>query len=258
MKALGPESLQRLNVFDPAVDNDVMLAFKAKWNNLSFHPSLLSWLSLFFLLIMYPGISVVFAEDPATLLGGLNQGMLMVLLVSTIVMQWTIFMGLYVTTYRERTGLAGLGFKRVRWLDLAWAGAFLLGANLILAGLAWLLAQIGLPMPGEIAMLIPTDPVGRLVWVAVAVTAGICEETAFRGYLMTRLRLMGKFQNWVLPTIISAVAFGACHAYQGLPGFIVITVYGLMFSLLYIRTGSIWPGIFAHFFQDFGALFIPQ
>ena len=80
----------------------------------------------------------------------------------------------------------------------------------------------------------------------------------FRGYLMTRLRLLGKFGGWTIPTIVSAVAFGACHAYQGIPGFIVITCYGVLFALLYIRTGSIWPGILAHFLQDTGALFYPR
>ncbi|HWR82135.1 MAG TPA: CPBP family intramembrane glutamic endopeptidase, partial [Candidatus Deferrimicrobium sp.] len=88
--------------------------------------------------------------------------------------------------------------------------------------------------------------------------AGVCEETAFRGYLMTRLRLLGRFRSWAIPTVISAVAFGICHAYQGLPGFIVITAYGVMLSILYIRTGSLWPPIIAHFFQDFAALFVPQ
>jgi len=180
------------------------------------------------------------------------------MLVTTIVMQWCVFLLIYVTTYREQTGLAGLGFKYLRLVDFAWGVAFLLASNAVLAGLTWFLGQISLPMPGEISFLIPTDPTGKVVWVAVSATAGICEETAFRGYLMTRLRLMGRFSNWIIPSVVSAVAFGACHAYQGLPGFIVISVYGAMFSLLYIRTGTIWPGIIAHFFQDFTALFIPR
>ena len=72
------------------------------------------------------------------------------------------------------------------------------------------------------------------------------------------MRLVGKLQSWVIPVIVSSVIFGSLHAYQGIPGMIVITAYGILFALLYIRTGSIWPGIFAHFFQDFLALFIPQ
>ncbi|MFQ6009184.1 MAG: CPBP family intramembrane glutamic endopeptidase, partial [Candidatus Zixiibacteriota bacterium] len=237
---------------------DRLTLFQEKWGNSPFRQTRLTYLSLIFLLLIYPATSGLFTVDSSTMFESLNQGVLLAMLISTIVVQWGVFLLIYVTAYREQTGLTGLGFKRIRRIDFAWAAAFLLASNVLLAGLAWLLGQIGLPMPGEISFLIPTDLTGKVVWIAVSATAGICEETAFRGYLMTRLRLVGKFSNWIVPTAISAVAFGACHSYQGLPGFIVITVYGVLFSLLYIRTGTIWPGIIAHFFQDFSALFIPQ
>ncbi len=236
-----------------------MTEFKEKTGNSRFRRSWLTWVSLVFLIHVYPGISMIgISEDPATLLKSLDQTMLMIMLISTVIMQWGIFIWLLLSLMKEGTGLAGIGFKRIRGIDFAWAAAFLMAANLILSGLAWVLAQVGLPMPGEISLLVPQDTAGRILWVFVALTAGICEETAFRGYLMTRLRLVGRFSSWVIPTIISAVVFGACHAYQGVPGLIVISVYGAMFSLMYIKTGSIWPVIIAHFFQDFMALFIPR
>ncbi len=235
-----------------------MARFKERFGNLNFRISTLTWVSLLFLIILYPGMSVGFTDDPTAILKQLNEGLRMVLLVATIFVQWCIFLVIWVTTYREKTFLAGIGVKRIRSVDFAWAIAFLAASNLILTGLAWFLAQIGLPMPGEIGLLIPQDTPGRIVWVAVSFTAGFCEETAFRGYLMTRLRLIWKLQNWVLPTIISSVVFGVCHAYQGIPGFIVISVYGFLFALLYIRTASIWPCVIAHSLQDLSALFFPQ
>ena len=237
---------------------DPLREFKEQTGNIRFRRSKLTWLSLLFVLVIYPGVSVLFVEDPSELFRNMNQGVLMVLLVSTIVMQWLFFILIYLAIFREETGLAGLGFKRIRGLDFIWAISFLLAANLILSGLAWLLAQVGLPMPGEIALLIPTETEGKIIWVLVSFTAGFCEESMFRGYLMTRLRLVGKLRGWVIPVILSAVTFGACHAYQGLPGFIVLSVYGSMFALLYIRSGSIWPCVIAHFLQDFSALFIPR
>jgi membrane protease YdiL (CAAX protease family) len=257
-RELNLNNLERIPVYTIEASSDPFLSFKERWENLDFRRSRLTYLTLLSLLVLYPGTSLLFTDDPATMLKGLNQEMLMLMLVSTIVIQWCVFLLIYVSSCRERTGLAGLGFKRVRALDFAWAGAFLLTAFVVMAGLTWFLAQIGLPMPGEISLLIPTDLAGRVVWVAVSATAAICEETAFRGYLLTRLRLLGKLQSWVIPTMASALVFGTCHSYQGLPGFIVITVYGVMLSLLYIRSGSIWPGIIAHFFQDFLALFVPQ
>ncbi len=251
--------LERTEVFRPDFDpSGSFNQFKEWSNNLNFRTSKLTYVSLFFLIIAYPMMSIGFVDDPTQMLKSLNPGTLMFLLISTIIMQWTIFLLLYVSVFRENTGLAGIGLKKIRGVDFLYAIAFLLSANLILTGLAWFLAKIGLPMPGEIGLLIPEDPFGRGVWVAVSFTAGFCEETAFRGYLMTRLRIIGKFPSWIIPTIISAVVFGACHAYQGWPGFIVISTYGLMFSLLYLRTKTLWPLIIAHFFQDFGALFFPH
>ncbi len=236
-----------------------MSVFKLHTNNLGFTLSAWTFVSLFVLVILYPAISVIpMGGDPGELLKSLTPGALMFTLIATVLFQWTIFLGLYVTIYFERTGLAGIGLGRIQMVDFAWAGAFFLSAWLLLTGLAWVLAQIGLPMPGEIGLLVPTDPFGRVIWVMVSFTAGFCEEVAFRGYLMTRLRMLGKFRTWVVPTLVSAIAFGACHAYQGWPGFILISVYGVLFSLLYIRTGRLWPCIIAHSFQDLGALFFPQ
>jgi len=253
------EQFERIEVY-PSVteDNSPLQRFKTESGNSSFRKSRLTIVALLFLLVIYPLVTLGFSDDPTSALRELNEGTRTVLLVSTVVMQWGIFLLIYVTVFRENTSLAGLGFRKIKPVDFYWAMAFLLGANLILSGLAWLLAQVGLPMPGEISFLIPTDTPGRILWVLVSFTAGFCEETAFRGYLMTRLRLLGKCQSWVVPTIVSAVVFGSLHSYQGLPGVIVIAVYGAMFSLLYIRPGRIWPGIIAHFLQDFSALFFPQ
>jgi len=239
--------------------DDPMSVFKLQTGNLGFSLSAWTYFSLFILVVLYPAISLLpMGGDPGAILKSLTPGALMFTLIATVLFQWTIFLGLYVSTYFERTGLAGLGLGRIRLVDFAWAGAFFLSAWLLLTGLAWVLAQIGLPMPGEIGLLVPSDPSGRVVWVIVSFTAGFCEEVAFRGYLMTRLRILGRFRSWVVPVLVSSIAFGACHAYQGWPGFILITVYGVLFALLYIRTGSLWPCIIAHTFQDLGALFLPQ
>ncbi len=218
----------------------------------------MTWISLFFLVIGYPLMTWGFEEDPTAMLKNLNEGLRIVVLVVTIIFQWCIFFLLWIATYRENTLLKGIGLFRIRGIDFAWAGAFLPASFAIIAGLEWALAQIGLPMPGEIGLLVPEDTVGRIVWIAVSFTAGFCEETAFRGYLMSRIRLVFNLQNWVIPTIVSSVIFGACHSYQGLPGFIVISVYGFLFALLYIRTASIWPCVIAHSLIDIGALFFPQ
>ena len=197
-------------------------------------------------------------EDPSALLKNLSDDMLMFMLIVTIIFQWFIFGFNYVGTFLEKTGLKGVGLGRLRGIHVAWAFAFLLASNLLLSGLAWLLAQVGLPLSGDLGLLVPTFLEGKIVWVIVSLTAGFCEEVAFRGYLMTRLRLVFGNHSWVVPTLVSSLVFGICHAYQGVPGLILISTYGLLFSLLYLRTGSLWPCVIAHFFQDFSHLFFPQ
>jgi len=217
-----------------------------------------TWIALFLLLVVYPAFAILFSGNPKDLSLLLDDTLLLLTLVVTIAMQWLMFLVLFVATYREQTLLRGLGIRALRGIDVAWAISFLLAANAVLIVLAWILGQVGLPMPGEIAFLIPEDTAGRILWVVVSATAGFCEEVAFRGYLMTRLRLLGHTKTWVMPVVVSSVTFGVLHAYQGLPGVIMLSVYGAMFALLYIRTRSLWPCIIAHFFQDFTALFIPQ
>ncbi|MFH1372772.1 MAG: type II CAAX endopeptidase family protein [bacterium] len=253
------DDFERIPVYRVEGDIQPESSYKEDSGNGEFRRSRLTWLTLFVLLILYPALSVLSAEDPATLFGNMSNQMLMVMLVSTIILQWCLFLLIYLTCLREQTGLIGLGLRRFTPRDIAWGVSLLLVAFLILAFLSWLLGLLGLPLPGEISMLIPTDTVGRVIWVAVSISAGVCEEVAFRGYLMTRLRLIGKFKSWTVPVIVSSVAFGACHySYQGLPGLILITVYGLLLALLFVRTGRLWPCIVAHFFQDFLALFVPQ
>lgn len=244
---------------EPGSPPDAMHDFRVASHNEGFASHFFTYFTLAFLLIGYPGLAVMGGgDDPLKVLKDMSPGVLIVLLLATIAFQWASFLLVFWTAFKENTGLSGLGFTRFKPVYLAWTIAFLLVSNLFLSGVAWVLGKVGLPMPGEIALLIPQDAFGRVVWVVVSATAGICEETMFRGYLMTRLRLTGKFKSWVIPTIVSSIAFGVCHAYQGIPGLIVISTYGALFALLYIRTGSLWPGVLAHFLQDSGALFYPR
>jgi len=250
---VSPVGETHASTFDP------MFEFKASTGNNDFKITFFTWVSLFILLVLYPILSLMGdAESFAEIMKDMTPDFLVFLLIFTILFQWGIFLVNYISAYTENTGLAGLGLKRIRLIDFAWAAAFLAAANLILAGLSWLLAQFGMVMSGDLEMLIPKDTTGRIIWILVSFTAGFCEEIGFRGYIMTRLRLIGKFNSWLIPVIISSLAFGICHAYQGWTGLIVISCYGVLFSLLYIRTGSLWPCVIAHFFQDLGALFFPQ
>ncbi|MCX6826514.1 MAG: hypothetical protein NTV06_04490, partial [candidate division Zixibacteria bacterium] len=101
-------------------------------------------MALFFLLILWPVSSIVFVGDPKETLRILSASLIYFVYLPTMVTQWLIFLFIFLTTYRERTGLAGIGFKRIRFLDFLWAIAFLLVANLLLSLLSLFLKTIGL------------------------------------------------------------------------------------------------------------------
>ena len=89
-----------------------------------------------------------------------------------------------------------------------------------------------------------------LVAVAILVTvvAPIAEEFFFRGYFFTALR------SWrgVWPAaIITGVVFGAIHAGSAPVGFLVpLAFFGFVLCLLYERTGSLYPCIALHAFNN--------
>jgi len=202
-------------------------------------------------------MSVAFVGDPIELLEQLATSPILFIYMPTIVTQWLLFALIYVTVFRERTGLKGIGFTKIRLVHLFWAIAFLLVSNLLLSLLSLFLSYFDIAIPGELELILPDSFDERVVWVVLSVTAGIVEEAVFRGYLVTRIKQFGKLKSWLIPIVVSSLAFGSGHTYQGIGGFIIISVYGALFALLYIRTGSLWPCIIAHFFQDFSALFFP-
>jgi membrane protease YdiL (CAAX protease family) len=108
----------------------------------------------------------------------------------------------------EKQPLASLWLRPFQWQSLAWAGVLVLASVLILyPATEWARKALGLPGYGagmEKALALP-------VWfrVVAVVTAGIVEETLFRGYAVTRLaRLTGSL--W-LAAVLSASVFAALH-----------------------------------------------
>jgi CAAX protease family protein len=81
-----------------------------------------------------------------------------------------------------------------------------------------------------------------LLFAAVAIAAPLCEEMYFRGFLQERLtRVMGA--PWRVAVFV-ALVFSAFHLDP--VGFLARFELGLLFGLLYWRTGSLWPGVMAH------------
>ena len=116
-----------------------------------------------------------------------------------------------------------------------------------IAGMAWS-RWLSHDHPASIQQLLPRRGLEALLWVTLSVSAGICEEFVFRGYLQRQLAALTK--SPVAGLLLSALVFGVAHGYQGVSSVVVITVFGVLFGILAHLSRSLVPGIIAHAWQD--------
>lgn len=100
----------------------------------------------------------------------------------------------------------------------------------------------------DIRFMLPDGAVELALWIAMSITAGICEEAIFRGYLQRQFIAITR--STPVGIFLSAVAFSAVHAYQGSRRMILIGLFGLFFSILAHWRGSVRPGMIAHAWHD--------
>lgn len=100
-----------------------------------------------------------------------------------------------------------------------------------------------------LAFLLPQGSDERRMFVAVALTAGICEEVLYRGFLLHACAVSAGVRAPVAISL-SVIAFGLAHVYQGWKGALGATVLGGLFMASYVVTGSLLPGIVLHVLID--------
>ncbi len=75
----------------------------------------------------------------------------------------------------------------------------------------------------------------------LALTPAICEELAFRGFILSGLRHMGSKWGAI---VISSLLFGVTHGI--LQQSISATLVGMVIGYIVVQTGSLLPGIAFH------------
>jgi len=105
-----------------------------------------------------------------------------------------------------------------------------------------------------IQFLLPRGRVEIALWIVLSITAGICEEAIYRGYLQKQFMALTKS----VPAGIglSALLFGASHSYQGFARASLIAVMGAMAGILAYWRRSVRPGMIAHSVQDMLGAFV--
>ncbi|HEY2467044.1 MAG TPA: type II CAAX endopeptidase family protein [Terracidiphilus sp.] len=91
--------------------------------------------------------------------------------------------------------------------------------------------------------LLPHTPSERKLFWAVSLTAGICEEIFFRGFLTWY------FLAWMGPLLavfLASALFGIGHVYLGITQVPKTAIIGLIFAIVVSLTGSLWPAMLLH------------
>ena len=164
----------------------------------------------------------------------------------TIAEQWILTLAVLGWWLHEQRDLHELGL-RLGSTGPAIAGALLTGGVLVLFLQQWKkirgldtqrLAKLEASL-GDAAPLLPTSASELRLFRVLSVTAGICEEILFRGYLLWYLA--AGVGTWPA-MLLGAALFGVAHSYQGVKGTLKTGIGGLVLVALYQTTGSLlWP-----------------
>jgi uncharacterized protein len=172
---------------------------------------------------------------------------------ATIVAEWVLFLLTWWGLRMKRVPLAEvLGFRRGlrAWAqDLGAALLFCIAAMIVL-GIVSLPLRLGHLATAEKAVeaLAPRGAAEMLLWIALCLTAGFCEELVFRGYFLRQFS--SPIHRVWLGVLLSSLLFGLSHGYEGAATMIVIGVYGALFCGLALLRDSLRPGMIAHAWHD--------
>jgi len=173
----------------------------------------------------------------------------LVLYASTIAFQWVAvaIVGWRVWVHGYTAAQLGLVFHDRTRIGIA----AVVGAATI-ASLQWFnLRRVGRipvesrgPLQAIAERILPQSTVELLPYLALAITAGLCEEFLYRGFAMAALTHAG-LGAWLV-ILVSSLLFGLAHTYQGRGGIVMTFVVGLALGVSRLAYNSLVPAIFWH------------
>jgi len=124
--------------------------------------------------------------------------------------------------------------------------------TLLIATLQWLnLRRVGrIPVESRGRLqavaerILPQSTAELLPYLALAITAGLCEEFLYRGLVIGALLKAGLGATTVV--LISSLMFGLAHSYQGRGGMVMTFVVGVLLGVSRLAYNSIVPAFFWH------------
>jgi hypothetical protein len=90
----------------------------------------------------------------------------------------------------------------------------------------------------------------RRWFLALSLTAGVCEEFLYRGYFAWVLHW---WLGWTGAVAVGVALFGVAHAYQGRSGATRATLAGAFMGAVFLTTHWLVPAMIAHALVDVGS-----
>jgi membrane protease YdiL (CAAX protease family) len=177
--------------------------------------------------------------------------------VASIALEWTLAaltlwgLRLRKTSLRSVLGPNAPGIRE--WfVDAGVAAVFWIVALIFLGTIATLLKPLHLHpenIRDTVSKLAPASALDIGAWTILCISAGICEEFIFRGYLQLQFERLSH-RLWI-GVLASSAVFGLSHGYEGLSGMLLIIAFGALFSVLRLLRGNTRAGMIAHAWHDF-------
>ena len=166
-----------------------------------------------------------------------------------LLVEWLLFITLIIIIRAEKLTLSSIGVKPFKLRDLSLGLCFGILLFILFAIILTLLPKFGLSITKSQAQakILMASPF--LLRLAIVITAGVVEETFYRGYAIERLGQI--FGNIRLGALLTLIAFTAVHAISwGLAQLIPISIAAAALTLIYLWRRNLILNIIAHIVTD--------
>jgi membrane protease YdiL (CAAX protease family) len=106
----------------------------------------------------------------------------------------------------------------------------------------------------KLPFLLPSSPQERRWWWLVCITAGVCEETVYRGFLLHYFHTLPFHLSLTWAMVVASAIFGIGPLYQGVAGGVQTAIVGFVFAGMFVMTGSLVVPIVVHAVMDLRVL----
>lgn len=141
--------------------------------------------------------------------------------------------------------------------DLRWRSRRGVVIDILLALALWIVWEgtdhglahlLGPSAAKSVDNLLPQNLLEITLWILTSITAGICEESVFRGYIQRQVH--AATGNRTLGVITQAVIFGLGHAYQGWKHVVIISALGVLYGAFAAWRRTLRINILTHAWGD--------